>query len=165
MTAFENLVKDCFEGELNRDIENSAFEHAEILAIYLLKAAKKFSEDVRIVSGSLNTNFYEQLIPLIQDILNKRKVKVIVADCDVDLANNKFAELIETSPNGKLYYNANKHIKIPHFILVGKNKYRFETNHASTKAVGNFNNYRIGELLYDAFESYTNKVTLQHATP
>ncbi len=157
MTEFKLLVERCFEKEIDRDIENSAFEHAEILAKNLFKAAKKYKEDVYIVSGLLNKRFYEPLTSSVKDVLTQQKVKVIVLD-KADLKNHDFANAIVESPNGELYQAKGKYEIIPHFILVGNKRYRLETDHAKTIAVGNFNNISIGELLHKAFQSFWNSV-------
>lgn len=148
MSDFEKIVETCRRKSLNRDIDNSAWSHALILFKNFFLAAKEVGENVDIVTGNLNPEFYGNLSSYAQECLEAGlKVRLIVLEKNTQLTNNPFAKLIAAHKNGSIYMPNQDNLSVPHFILVGNNKYRFETDHAQTKAVANFNNPNMGGFL------------------
>ena len=152
MSDFEKLVVDCRKNKINREISNSAWSHALILAENLFKAAIDNKEDVRIVTGSLNHKFYDKLIHLMEKCLDKQKVELIVLDPESNLDNNEFAQLIDESELGSVIKAGDdSNMKRNHFIIIGNNGYRLELDHEQTTAQANFNNPLLGEFLKNFF--------------
>ena len=46
----------------------------------------------------------------------------------------------------------------PHFIVVGRNRFRLETDHKKSKAVASFNNASVGAYLYDLFDKIVEEI-------
>lgn len=152
MDEFEKIVNKCQKYNINKDIENSAWKHALTLFKYLLKEAAEKQQNVSIVTGRLNNGFYNELYDSASEYLqqlkeNGKKIDIVILsdiDKESELKSNKFAQFA-ISLKGKI--GIVKDINKPHFILVGNNSYRFETDHAHTKAVANFNDNKTGNLL------------------
>ncbi len=154
-TDFQKLVENCRKKNLNKDIHNSAWPHALILFKELLTAATEHGENVCIVTGNLKAEFYDQLTDVAQKCLDADlKIELNILEPDANVSGNSFAELIKGHDRG-IFSQAttSDSIHIPHFILVGNKRYRFEVNHAKTKAIANFNNQSMGEALKQLFSS------------
>lgn len=157
MDEFEKLVSKCQRHKINRDIENSAWVHALTLFKYLLKEAAENSHKVSIVTGSLNNDFYNELYDLSKEYLSKLRENnipisiIILKDNkgELSLKSNKFAEFVEEDSKNSISYTEN--VKMPHFILIGNDCYRFETDHEHTKAFANFNDTATGKILENMF--------------
>ena len=67
------------------------------------------------------------------------------------LEDNDFYNLVHNHKNGTTFKAINQ-VKIPHFILVGLDRFRVETNHKQTKAIACFKNTTIGNILNNQFE-------------
>jgi len=120
----------------------------------LLAAALEEQKDVKIVSGHLNPDFYSDLTQIAEELLKKQKIEVIVLDTNFRIDGNIFAEMVRSSGNDRILVNKNSELtKAPHFILIGEDKYRFETDHKNTKAIASFNDRRFGLFLFDTFEN------------
>ena len=153
MDEFEALVKKCSSKNLDYNIQNASKRHAHILMKYLIDRATEKKEDIRIVTGCLETGFYDALIENLQQFLNQsgKSISVIILDPSADLQGNKFSDLILKSRKGSVLITKDR-VEHPHFILVGKSSYRFEIDDRSTKAVANFNDSDIGAFLYDMYD-------------
>lgn len=151
---FTKTVQSYRKRKCSAAIYNSSWEHAAILYQELLGAALEEKKDVKIVTGHLNPDFYSDLINTAQELLQKQKIEVIVLNTDFNYEGNDFAALIDTSVNGSLIINHDKLLtKAPHFILVGDDIYRFETDHNNTKAIASFNNKPFGKFLFEIFNN------------
>lgn len=145
-SEFSKLVKYCRESLSNKLIYNASIEHAKELVKNLIEVAGERKEDIRIVTGHLHKDFYENLCDTIQDTLKKGvKVQLAVLNPDTNLTGHRFSDLIRD--NGGEVFKAKEEIKFPHFVLVHDNRYRLETDHEQTKAVACFNDPRIGNFL------------------
>lgn len=150
---FSKLIKDCRSKKLDRLIYNASEDHAIDLFSNLIDEAKVTGEPVRITSGNLRRDFYGSLLEPIQKAMdNGVTVQLAVLDPTTDLTDHPFVKLI-LSGNGDVYRATKEKIKTPHFILVGGNRFRLETDHKQTKAVACFNNSKIGNILNVQFDN------------
>ena len=148
--GFRKIVDRCAKKELDRMIPNSAICHAAYLVYKLLEsAAKHKSPIVRIISGKLDKNVYNQ--DKLVDVLEKCKesgveMQVIVLD-GVDDPNgnggNKFYTSLKDYDKATCYEpnKANpKDIagKTPHMLMVGEQGFRYETNTKTHNALYRF---------------------------
>jgi hypothetical protein len=148
MNDFEKLVKKYYEDNSNEQISNGSMDHAKILVRYLFLRAKSKGEDVKIITGTLEKDFYNLFTPSIKDILNNNKVSIISENTCVDSA---FKQAILNSSNGSIRENST--VSLPHFILVGDGAYRLETDDNLKLATASFNRPNIGKFLLDIFNS------------
>lgn len=148
MNDFEKLVKKYYDNNSNEQISNGSMEHAKILVGYLFLYAKEKSKNVKIITGTLEKDFYNLFTPSIKDILNNNKVSIISENTCVD---SDFKRAIEDSSNGSIIEN-NKN-SLPHFILVGNAAYRLETDDNIKLAIASFNRPNIGKFLLEIFNS------------
>jgi len=167
MDSFIRLVQDAQALQLNKNINNAAIDHALILSEYLLKEAAERKKDIKIVSGSLRNEFYNDLYKKTEQYLeiikkNQTKIDIIILSKEQthenNLAENKFANFIKKELEKSSIKFCND-IKFPHFFLVGDRSYRYETNHKETKAVANFNNKETGKILELLYNTISNKAS------
>jgi len=160
MDSFEALVKKYRKRKSPQVIHNASKKHAEILIRNLLQEALEKNENIKIVSGNLDDKFYNNLAEELGDCLNAGiQVEVVVLNSR-DLSGNRFAEKIRENSNGTLIQNnKDEEINFPHFVLVGENKFRSETNHNKARAIASFNNPSICETLSDIFEKIKNWIS------
>ena len=83
MDEFEKIVSKCQKYGINKDIENSAWKHALTLFKYLFKEAAEKKQNVSIVTGSLNNDFYNELFYSSHEYLqqlkeNGKKIDIVV---------------------------------------------------------------------------------------
>lgn len=139
-------------------IQNAAREHAFILFKELIGSATDDNrvESIRIVSGHLDTDFYGALVSDIEAYLEKSgaSISVVVLDSSVDLSEHPFVKIIDGYQNGEVLQvpTGQDWSKHPHFIIVGNSRFRFETDHAQTKAAASFNGPAIGRTLVELFD-------------
>lgn len=159
--GFVELVKDCYEKKRSRIIHNASIEHAKVLFQYLFTAATDGRKEVEIVSANLNKEFYGALVTDAQGALDKGcKVSLIVLDPETDISDNLFANTVNNHTMGKVW-KSQELLKAPHFILVGDNQFRLETDHAQTKAMASFNNKEVGSFLKECFGELQNTIAKQ----
>jgi len=153
---FTALVEHAREKKLDKFIENSSCEHAKTLFENLLLSSTK-EDEIKIVSGSLNENFYTSLLKVFQGAVFK-KLDIRILNPLVTSENNNFILKLKTlnSPNVSIKIvdaKSDRSDWFSHFILVGDNRFRVETDHSRIEAVANFNNHssgnRIKELFHD----------------
>ncbi len=163
MIDFEELVVRCRKKNIDRDIHNSSWDHALILFKNLFLSARNSKQPVRIVTGTLNPDFYGELVDCVEETMKKQKVELIVLERNMEgLNSNAFASAIKSNPNGRLFvkHNNDEDIQTSHFVVVGEDKYRFELNHEQTQAVANFKNKTMGEQLVKLFNILKTNLTL-----
>ena len=166
--GFRKIVDRCAKKELDRMIPNSAICHAAYLVYKLLESAAKYkSPIVRIISGKLDKNVYNQ--DKLVDVLEKCKesgveMQVIVLD-GVDDPNgnggNKFYTSLKDYDKATCYEpnKANpKDIagKTPHMLMVGEQGFRYETNTKTHNAYANFNDPDVVKRLNASFDELIN---------
>ncbi len=165
--AFIKLVKKCRTQKLDHMIQNAAREHALVLFNELIESATDDGvvDPIRIVSGHLDDNFYSKLVPLVEKYISNSgsNIEVIVLDPNFDKSANSFAQTVDRATNGSLhvlsediYSELKSHA---HFIIIGNNKFRYETDHDQTKATASFNNASIGGTIMDIFNRLHNIIT------
>ncbi len=161
---FRKLVERCQKHSLDIDIQNAAWSHALVLFEFLIKeAAENKEKDIRIVAGSLNNEFYNELFLKVEKYLekvkdNQTKISIVILKNEdelTDLRNNKFARFVEKYDKGDICY-LNDSSK-PHFVLIGNSSYRFEVDHHHTKAIANFNDESIGKMLEIMYDQLCDK--------
>lgn len=158
---FVKLVRYCRKRHDSKTIFNASFSHALVLAKNLLDCAKETGEPVRIVSGNLEKDFYEGLTEKIKEL---QDVEVIVLNPGSKISENSFVQELkkkEAKGESVKVIQASKDMssKLPHFILVGKNKFRVETDHEHAKALACFNNSEVGGILSQAFIDFKEKLS------
>lgn len=156
MDSFEKLVKDCRKNKSDRIIHNASIDHAAILVDNLLESSKYDKAKVSMVSGKLTDSFYSPLSEKFKECLdNGSKVEIVVLD-EADLSENTLAKLVEVHENGSLLKKILPPDKqFPHFILVGGNRFRAETDPELVKAIASFNVPGTGKILKSIFEQLT----------
>ncbi|VAW89966.1 hypothetical protein MNBD_GAMMA18-2288 [hydrothermal vent metagenome] len=156
---FRELVKDCSKNNKNQIIHNADIDHAKDLFSELLSCAIEHRKPVRLVSGSLNDDFYGSLANAAEKIIAAGLAfEIIVTDSNVDLGNNRLSNVVKKTNKG-LVLQAKKTLSdCAHFIVVGKSRWRFETNHEQTKAKANFNDPEIGSMIVHRFDSLKSKL-------
>jgi len=154
MDDFRKLVKKHYRQNSSESISNGSIEHAKVLAKYLFRFANEENKEVRITTGSLEKDFYENFTEIIQKILHNNKVLIISENtCDT----STFKEAVTASKNGSIQvFKPEKNAQIqslPHFILVGDSAYRLETNDKLKIATASFNRPSVGEFLKSIFQA------------
>jgi len=150
---FDKLVEQCLEKNRDQVIHNASMEHAKILFRTLLRAAETDAESVKIVTYNLNNNFYGDLVDVGESCLESGGTfEVVVLNPDADLSDNSFACMVKRHTNGTIIQIVEALNDFAHFIVVGDKRYRFETDHGQTKAVANFNDSSVGEVLVERFD-------------
>lgn len=163
MDSFSTAVKECRKKESSRVLENASIEHAKELFLNLIEEGQVKKENISIVSGNLNTEFYSQLIDVTQKAMKEGvKVSLLVTNPDVKVENHPFANAI--IEGGGNVCRAKKQIDAPHFIVVGDKRFRFETDHNQTKAIACFNNKEVGKVLNKLFEKITSTDLIDRIT-
>lgn len=156
---FKELVKDCSKNNKNQIIHNADIGHARDLFSELLSCAIDHRKPVRLVSGSLNDDFYGSLAKAAEKIIAADlPFEIIVTNSDADLSSNRLSNVVKEAKKG-LVLQAKKTLPgCAHFIVVGKSRWRFETNHEQTKAKANFNDPKIGSMIVDRFDCLKSKL-------
>lgn len=155
MKEYKDIVEQARKERSINPISNSSFNHALIVIENLFEMAIEDKIDIKIVSGCLQNNFYENLIPKAQNILDLGCRIDVITLCPIEaLEHNKFKHLLNN-------YNTQTSIlclkekeeapSIPHFMLVGKTGYRIEFNDENKIAEGCFNNELVGNFLEEQF--------------
>lgn len=145
---YTNWIEKCYKKRLNQEIHNASEENALLLFTKLFDKAIEDEEDVKIISRHLLARFYNQLTDKLQDISkNGNTVSVIVEQDIDDEQNNTFCRHLKTNP--KIAKNFKK---LPNFIVVGNNAFRYETDKNNTKAIANFNDASMGVFIVNLFD-------------
>lgn len=149
MKDFEDIVKKHYPNS-SESISNGSLEHAKILAKYLFRYAKEKNQDIRIITGVLEKDFYELFSTIIKEILINNKVSII---SEKNYQESKFIDEINNSKNGniKVISESDNIESLPHFILVGDCAYRLETDDNLKLATASFNRPGVGMFLLDIF--------------
>lgn len=152
MDDFARVVAQCRADQSPRILNNASIEHAKVLFENLIKEGINRKEEIRLISGNLNEEFYNKLLYLADELIEQNiNVQIIIAYPDTDIKNNQFANKIN-SVDKRCVYKAKQKINVPHFILVGDKRFRIETDHEETKAIACFNNEVVGKSLKTIFE-------------
>lgn len=153
--------------ERSRLINNASFDHAvELFKALFDEAIKdKTLPPIKITSGELRADFYEQLTEDAKNALEKGvKIQLVILKPDTNIEDNQFVNMLRAHENGEVYKAINE-VKSPHFILVGTDRFRLETSHKQTKAVACFENSKIGGILNNQFvATITDTVNMRQLT-
>lgn len=147
--SFESRVERYYPNS-DDNISNGSIEHAKVLVAYLFRYAIEKGQDVRMVTGHLEKTFYELFTPLIENILKHNKVSII---SERNYDSSSFSDAIISADKGEIkIIGENNNIKHPpHFILVGEQSYRLETDDNLKLATASFNDPNIGKYLLGVF--------------
>ena len=126
-------------------------DHAKILLRHLFRAAGDHTEPVRIVSGRLRRDFYNDLVADAEQTLQKAKVSVVVLSNE-QLKDNPFYEVVKNHPNGDVRVLGTDPVSYTHFLVVGERRYRVEHDDGKHTAYASFNNEVIPPLLIEYFD-------------
>lgn len=163
-SEFELKVDRCRKDDSSELIDNAAWSHAIYLFKNLLEVAAEKGEDVRLVTGSLNNEFYSSLNESLTKCMNNNAhIELVVLDGNTDLEGNVFADNVKQYLNGNVITTpVGYSLDASHMLLIGKNaeRFRLETDHAQTKAVASFNNGNMGKTLLSIYENI--KTTLEN---
>lgn len=156
MDSFKKLVKHCADNDSTRIIQNASTEHAKVLLQQLLLTASEKGETVRIVSGRLRRDFYNDLLNEVKKALDSVEVSIVVLSRE-QLDDNPFFNLVNEHPKGKVVALDEEPGRWTHFIVVGDKRYRIEEDDGKQTAHASFNNEVIPQLLIDRFEYLSGK--------
>jgi sugar-specific transcriptional regulator TrmB len=161
MDSFSKAVEECRKKESTRVLQNASIVHAKELFLNLIDEARAKKENVAIVSGELNREFYSQLAETTQKALSEGiQVSLLVTNPDVRLDQHPFAQTILRA--GGEVYEATEKLAAPHFIVVGDKRFRVETDHDQTKAIACFNNSVVGHALRELFDTLVKSSHVSH---
>lgn len=150
MKSYAQIVERHRKYRIREMLPNDSLSHAAVLFHNILQAAIDSKLDVKIVSGSLMKQFYDQFVDKLNILLATNKVDVVLLDVDEDeLRDNKFFEAVSKSDQGSIFRSSGIH---SHFILAGDRIYRFETDHLVGEAIANFNDVTMGKWLLTQFD-------------
>lgn len=155
--SFEDYVKRCAENEEADSIHNASIRHAKIIIEELFKSAIRNGEDIKIVSGRLLNEFYEDLIEPAREVLKHSRIEIIVLDATKEeMQGNDFFRLVNEHDRGSAIVSriGDANAYQAHFVLVGDRRYRIEIDDGKKDAIASFNNETLGELLLKAFDGY-----------
>ncbi|RLL49137.1 hypothetical protein D8Y20_13310 [Mariprofundus sp. EBB-1] len=147
--TFESWVTYCRNEESSSFIDNAAWDHALFLFKNLLSVAAEKGEDVRLVSGHLNSDFFNQILEELEQCVKAGVlIDVIVLDRSLSDPANIFEKKLGAYEKGSILY-CPKAISssLPHMLLVGDRRFRLETDHEQTKALASFNNKEMVKTL------------------
>lgn len=166
-SEFELKVDRCRKGNSPELISNAAWSHAVYLFKSLLEVAADKKEDVRLITGSLNDDFYSSLQEPLKKCMDADvNIDVIILDGSASLNNNTFASIIKRYPHGSLEQAPDGYsLGAAHMLLVGDDaaRFRLETDHAQTKAVASFNNAEMGKTLLTVFADIKSTIRNSHS--
>jgi len=157
MDAFEKLVKYCRENDKDILIDNAAWEHALFLFYNMLDIAIERKASVRIVTGSMNGDFFceKGIVDRVQQLIaNCTSIHVLVVNNpSFDVDKHPCAKRINDYEHGRVLV-AQSPVPVPHMLLIGDDAkcFRYETDHEQTKAVASFNNAEMGSSMNSLYE-------------
>lgn len=152
MKEFEDIVADCQKHDRNQYISNASISHAGVLVRNLFAAALRRKKNVAILTGELYAPFYDQLIEKASILLEEGiKIRVLVIKAD-KLSDNQFADLLLGVDSESIKVASDEDQDQMHFILVGDDAFRLETDADTMEAMANFNDPWIGGNLSIKFE-------------
>ncbi|MDQ6953994.1 MAG: hypothetical protein Q9M20_00950 [Mariprofundaceae bacterium] len=156
--TFEELVKDRRKSNSSALIDNAAWDHALTLFYNMLEVASDKEKSVRIITGSMNRDFYcdSGITDRLKKIMGENiAIEIIVAnDPAMDLNLHPCASMIDAYEHGKILI-AKPAIASPHMLLIGDDAscFRFEVDHTQAKAKASFNNSILGSSLNELYET------------
>lgn len=160
MNEFEKIVKKHYENLIPGEIDNGSIEHAKVLVKYLFKLAEsKNVQDVKIVTGCLDNNFYSGFVDSAKKILKHSKISIISHN---DCEEGEFKKVVNDSDKGEIYIVDDNVKSLPHFILIGDSAYRFENDDILKTAKASFNGESIAQflnLLFDDIKTHSSLAT------
>lgn len=162
-TEFQDLVNMCYKTRSPRLISNMSFAHAHVLIEKLFRLARDRKQDVRIITGSLNDEFYSEHASDVTNFLSDGagKLEVIVVDPRWNATNNRFAKAAVDGKGTLLKVRQRTSmVGVPHFLLVGKEAFRVERDPEQVQAVASFFSPDFAAFLHNIFtELRTQTVT------
>lgn len=156
-SAFDKKVDECRKDEKSDLIDNAAINHALYLFQNLFEVAAENEEKVRLVSGTLNNDFYSELTNKLEACIDKGvDVEVMLLNGDAEMEGNSFLDKVKEYAKGRvLTAKRGKNVPGAHMLLIGDEakRFRLELDHEQTKAIASFNNPSMGEALNVIYDS------------
>jgi hypothetical protein len=164
MQEYKNLVERCRKGRLNQVIKNDSISHAGILFDNLFAAAEALPEgepkEIKVQCHEALSIFYQRYLSAAKNLLDSgTKIRLLVADRNVNPNSNAFLNLVSNHKNGevrRLGAGANSAIN---FVVVGNSAYRLEGDQKTVSAVANFNDPISSGVLSGMFEQHWKSAT------
>lgn len=169
LLAYRKKVEHYYNKPINEELEyyddgefeNSSIAHAEIVVEFLFKLALETKQDIKILTGRLDGEFYNKFLTQATKVLQTNKISIVTLNgCD----DSDFKTAIQDSPKGEITESsANQFSKISHFLLVGDNAYRSEKHDLLKTAYVSFDNKFRGEFLSVMFDYIKSKLSANQA--
>lgn len=152
---FELAVDKASKNNSSDVIRNSSPRHASYLMAKLIEKASETNVKVRVVSGRLFSDVFDEhhLMTQATSFVKSGGSISVRVEQEPD-PRSQFVDLLRSHENCSIEVmpNAEQAPATPHFMLVGDNAFRLETNHESSSAFGCFNNKNVGKTLLSIFE-------------
>ena len=146
--AFENVVTQARKSKSSKVLTNRSISHARHVIREMLEFGLEHEETVNIVSGSLNDECYSTISDIVPKFNDKEiLIHVWVTDVPAENITNSFTNAIRESDTATLNDFPNTSKIAPHFVVVGEQAYRLETDHKSAKAILCFNDPSLAATL------------------
>jgi len=174
MEEYEKAVKDFADSKKNFQFTNEGIAHAAIVVTNLIRTTESI---LRIYSGCLHKDvannkylvsslkvFLEKgrNINLILDYLPEEDEQSEALKQIINLEKNVLNNVKIKIDNNQKFSNSVATIftdNLPHHFIVSDNlAYRFEVDAQNYKAICNFNNKEVAEVLIKTFDEYFNEL-------
>ena len=165
MKSYVQIVEKARKTNSSRILTNAAPSHANVLIKNLLIAARSAKEDVKIVTGEFSAEVYDETISneVSATLDSGRSFDVIITDAfEADMAGNPVYDILEAARAAdgneervKIQFAGEAFSKISHFVLVGENKYRLESDPTTISTIASFNDPNTGKLINGLFTQAT----------
>ncbi len=156
---YRQVIERLAAEGVSQRISNGIPVHASILLETMFKHA---DSEMRIYSGELSPKTYDrdELILAARRFLGRpgRRLRVLLQKGATDLKDRKFIRAISDlgASCGTLEVRSARGVyetdAAKHFAVMDERGYRFEIDHAETRAVANFNEPVIAQELVSAFD-------------
>ena len=135
-------------------IDNYSASHAIFLLENLMESAIDDQKEIKIVCGVLRDDLYDPLVPTLKKCLvHGIKVSLIVLDSYKEVSTSAFGKTLLDSEHGTVSQAKEQLFEgIPHYFLVGTDRFRVVIKHEGSKGVGCFNCESAGEILENLFD-------------
>lgn len=159
MGDYDKLIQEHYKSLSSKEFENGSVEHAKILVKYLFKMALSKKLDMKMISGCLNGEFYDNFTESAKKLLAGGNRISLISVKSPDEGSFKDVLKSDNSGNASIIVADDKVDSLPHFILVGDSAYRFENSDILCTAQASFNKPSMGKFLNFLFEDIRKSLT------